>query len=170
MTLTRQVTAMRKWTSWWAHGCALVAIGTSTLAAQAVRPQAASKPPQTDTATKIEIYGFGQGDMIYDFKTNDPIWFDVNRPSKLPAFPDEFGHNDHTWLSARQSRFGTKASIPTGVGPDITVVFDWDLFGVGPDAGQTTIRPRHMYGQWGRFGGGQLESPFMDLDVFPNIL
>jgi hypothetical protein len=27
-----------------------------------------------------------------------------------------------------------------------------------------------MYGQWGVFGGGQLESPFMDLDVFPNIL
>jgi hypothetical protein len=73
-------------------------------------------------------------------------------------------------LSARQSRFGTKATIPTSHGPDITVVFDWDLFGVGIDAGQTTIRPRHMYGRWGKFGAGQLESPFMDLDVFPNIL
>ena len=50
------------------------------------------------------------------------------------------------------------------------MVFDWDLFGVGLDAGQTTIRPRHMYGQWGKFGAGQTESPFMDLDVFPNIL
>ena len=50
------------------------------------------------------------------------------------------------------------------------MVFDWDLFGVGVDAGQTTIRPRHMYGQWGVFGAGQTESPFMDLDVFPNIL
>ena len=91
-------------------------------------------------------------------------------PSKLPAFQDEFGHNGHTWFSARQSRFGAKASIPTSSGKDIKVVFDWDLFGVGVDAGQTTIRPRHMYGQWGDFGGGQLESPFMDLDVFPNIL
>ena len=44
------------------------------------------------------------------------------------------------------------------------------MFGVGADAGQTTIRLRHAYGQWGKFGGGQLESPFMDLDVFPNIL
>jgi hypothetical protein len=125
---------------------------------------------QKDTSIKIEIYGFTQGDMINDFKTNNPDWFDVNRPSKLPAFDNEFGHNGHTWLSARQSRFGTKATIPTSYGPDIKVVFDWDLFGVGVDAGQTTIRPRHMYGQWGKFGGGQTESPFMDLDVFPNIL
>lgn len=126
---------------------------------------------QTDTATKIEIYGFAMGDAIYDFVQNNPDWFDVSRPSKLPAFKNEFGGDHRTWLSARQSRFGTRASIPTGNGrPDIKVVFDWDLFGVGIDQGQTTIRPRHMYGQWGKLGGGQLESPFMDLDVFPNIL
>ncbi len=128
-----------------------------------------AKKQQADTSIKIEIYGFTQGDMINDFKTNNPDWFDVNRPSRLPAFTDEFGHNGHTWLSARQSRFGAKATIPTSTKP-ITVVFDWDLFGVGVDAGQTTIRPRHMYGQWGVFGAGQTESPFMDLDVFPNIL
>ena len=161
---------MSKWTRWCVCGATLVAMDAQLVAAQAVQPQAASKAQQTDTATKIEIYGFAQGDAIYDFKTNDPNWFDVNRPSKLPAFPDEFGHNGRTWLSARQTRFGTKATIPTGIGPDITVVFDWDLFGVGPDAGQTTIRPRHMYGQWGKLGAGQTESPFMDLDVFPNIL
>ena len=123
-----------------------------------------------DSGRRFEIYGFAQGDAIGDFNTNNPDWFDVNRPSKLPAFQDEFGHNGHTWFSARQSRFGTKAVIPTSAGPDVNIVFDWDLFGVGPDAGQTTIRPRHMYGQWGKFGGGQLESPFMDVDVFPNIL
>lgn len=170
ITLNRKGLIMQTWTRSWLYGVALVAIGTGTIGGQAVQPQAANKPQQNDTATKIEIYGFAQGDLIYDFKTNNPDWFDVNRPSRLPAFPDEFGHNGHTWLSARQSRFGTKAAIPTGIGPDINVVFDWDLFGVGLDAGQTTIRPRHMYGQWGRFGGGQLESPFMDLDVFPNIL
>ena len=53
---------------------------------------------------------------------------------------------------------------------DLKTVFDFDLFGVGIDAGQTTIRLRHAYGQWGPVGAGQLESPFMDLDVFPNIL
>src|SRR6185369_4322658 len=50
-------------------------------------------------------------------------------------------------------RFGVKAAVPT-YGKDFKVVFEFDLFGVGPDAGQTTIRPRHMYGQWGKFGGG----------------
>jgi hypothetical protein len=160
----------------WSIGLAslLVVGGARLVQPQGVAPQGTSasapaKKQQTDTSIKIEIYGFTQGDMINDFKTNNPDWFDVNRPSKLPAFTDEFGHNGHTWLSARQSRFGTKATIPTSTKP-ITVVFDWDLFGVGVDAGQTTIRPRHMYGQWGVFGAGQTESPFMDLDVFPNIL
>ena len=79
----------------------------------------------------------------------------MNRPTELPKTPDEFGHNGHTWFSARQSRFGTHATIPTST-RDITVTFEWDLFAVGPDAGQTTIRPRLMYGQWGDVGGGQL--------------
>ncbi|HZI43000.1 MAG TPA: DcaP family trimeric outer membrane transporter [Gemmatimonadaceae bacterium] len=150
-------------------GAVLLAIAFGDLAAQTAKPQAKAKA-QSDTATRIEIYGFAQADAIGDFKSNNPDWFDVNRPSKLPAFEDEFGHNGHTWFSARQTRFGAKATIPTSRGKDIKVVFDWDLFGVGVDAGQTTIRPRHMYGQWGDFGGGQLESPFMDLDVFPNII
>lgn len=150
-------------------GAALLAIAVGGAGAQAAKPQAKAKA-QPDTTTRIEIYGFAQADAIGDFRSNNPDWFDVNRPSKLPAFEDEFGHNGHTWFSARQTRFGTKAMIPTSSGKDIKVVVDWDLFGVGVDAGQTTIRPRHMYGQWGDFGGGQLESPFMDLDVFPNIL
>ena len=144
---------------------ALAAIG----AARAQQVSTQSKT-QADSGRRFEIYGFAQGDAIGDFKTNNPDWFDVNRPSKLPSFPDEFGHDGHSWFSARQTRFGTKAVIPTSDGPDVNIVLDWDLFGVGLDAGQTTIRPRHMYGQFGQFGGGQLESPFMDLDVFPNIL
>ena len=164
-----------------ALGGAIVLLGIAIPGAspQLVKTQSTGKTPrdtatkaskaQMDTSRKLEIYGFAQGDLIVDFKTNDPNWFDVNRPSRLPSQPEQFGHNGHSWVSARQSRFGTKATLPT-TGPNIDVVFDWDLFGVGPDAGQTTIRPRHIYGQWGHFGGGQLESPFMDLDVFPNIL
>ena len=166
----------------WALAGAIVLLGIAIpgAAPQTVKSQAATKASRdsanktakaaADSGRRFEIYGFAQGDAIGDFNTNNPDWFDVNRPSKLPAFQDEFGHNGHTWFSARQSRFGTKAVIPTSSGPDVNIVFDWDLFGVGPDAGQTTIRPRHMYGQWGKFGGGQLESPFMDVDVFPNIL
>ena len=47
---------------------------------------------------------------------------------------------------------------------------EFDLFGVGPDAGLTTIRLRHAYGQFKQIGAGQTNSQFMDADVFPNIL
>jgi hypothetical protein len=122
-----------------------------------------------DTTTKFEIYGFAQGDMIFDARRTDPNWFDVNRPTKLPSFGTEFNANGNTYFSARQTRFGVKATRETDHG-NLIANFDFDLFGVGVDAGQTTIRLRHAYGQWGQFGAGQLESPFMDLDVFPNIL
>jgi hypothetical protein len=117
----------------------------------------------------LEIFGFAQADGIYDFNQNNPDWFDVNRPTKLPAFDDQFGENSHTWVSARQTRFGVKTFVPAGH-YDLKTVFDFDMFGVGIDAGQTTIRLRHAYGQWGPVGAGQVETPFMDVDVFPNIL
>ena len=151
----------------------LIALVTGNAFAQAVTPQngtgANSKKQPNDTSTTIEIYGFAMGDNIYDFGTNNPDWFDVVRPSKLPSFSGEFGRQHRTWLSARQTRFGVKAAVPT-YGKDFKVVFEFDLFGVGPDAGQTTIRPRHMYGQWGKFGAGQTNSVFMDIDVFPNSI
>jgi hypothetical protein len=42
------------------------------------------------------------------------------------------------------------------------------MFGTGVDAGQTTFRLRHAYGELGHFGGGQNWSTFVDPDVFPN--
>jgi len=94
----------------------------------------------------------------------------VNRPSKLPAFDDQFGQDNHMYFSARQSRIGAKATFPYARFAPFVAVFEFDLFGVGVDAGQTTIRPRHMYGQWGQFGAGQTNSVFMDVDVFPNTI
>jgi hypothetical protein len=44
------------------------------------------------------------------------------------------------------------------------------MFGVGGDAGQTTIRLRHAWGQWKTIGAGQTNSQFMDGDVFPNVI
>src|SRR4029077_16172642 len=48
---------------------------------------AQTAPTQAQTPPKryLDIYGFAQLDLGYDFKTNDPNWFDVNRPSKLPS-------------------------------------------------------------------------------------
>jgi hypothetical protein len=62
-----------------------------------------------------------------------------------------------------------KSSTPTAFG-DLNTIFEFELFGTGVDAGQTTFRLRHAYGELGQFGAGQTWSPFMDIDVFPNSL
>lgn len=116
-----------------------------------------------------EIYGFVQTDVGYDFGRNDPLWFDVIRPSKLPAYENEFGEDGVSYFSVRQTRFGIKSWLPTKK-ESIKTIFEWELFGVGNDAGDTTIRLRHAYGQYKKFGAGQYWSPFMDIDVFPNSL
>src|SRR4029078_8897181 len=41
----------------------------------------------------LEIYGFGQADAIVDFNQTNPDWYDVVRPSRLPAFPNQFGED-----------------------------------------------------------------------------
>ena len=48
--------------------------------------------------------------------------------------------------------------------------FEFDLFGTGVDAGQTTFRVRHMYAKWGPFLAGQTNTLFMDGDIFPNVI
>ena len=128
--------------------------------------------PQDDGArgeSTFEIYGFAMLDAGYQFKQNDPNWFDVIRPTKLPSFPNEFAPNGKVYYGVRQSRFGVKSSTPTKYGP-LKTQFEFELFGTGVDAGQTTFRLRHAYGELGQFGAGQTWSPFMDIDVFPNSL
>jgi len=114
-----------------------------------------------------EIYGFVQTDGIYDGGTINPDWFDAMRPSKLPAFKNEFGEDGNTYFSVRQTRFGVKSWFPTRAG-QVKGIFEFDMFGVGANAGQTAIRLRHAYVEYGKFGAGQFHSPFMDIDVFPN--
>ncbi len=130
-------------------------------------PAAAQAAP--DTKPSLEVYGFGQADAISDFKQNNPDWYDVNRPSRLPSVADEFGQDGHFYLSPRQSRLGVKAETPTPSGV-VKGQFEFDMFGVGADAGQTTIRLRHAWGQWKEIGAGLTNSAFMDADVFPNVL
>jgi len=122
-----------------------------------------------DSSHTMDIYGFVMLDNGYEVNQNDPDWFDVVRPTKLPSFANEFGTDGKWFASVRQSRFGVKTSTPTRLG-DLTTQFEFELFGVGPDAGQTTIRLRHAYGELGQFGAGQTWSPFMDIDVFPNTI
>jgi hypothetical protein len=86
---------------------------------------------------------------------------------KLPAFANEFGEDGHFFAGVRQSRFGAKGFVPTDLG-ELKTIFEFELFGTGVDAGQTTFRLRHAWGELGQIGAGQTWSPFMDPDVFPN--
>jgi hypothetical protein len=145
----------------------LALLVTSAVDARAQAPPAS--PPTQPPPPSLTIYGFGQADAIADFNQNDPNWFDLNRPSRLPSFQNQFGQDGRFYLSPRQSRFGARATIPTSSG-DVTANFEFDMFGTGKDAGLTTIRLRHAWGQFKQIGAGQTNSQFMDPDVFPNIL
>ena len=119
--------------------------------------------------THAEVYGFVMTDAGFMGTRVDPDWFDTMRPTKLPSFKDEFGKDGQTFFGVRQSKIGVTYSAP--VGPhELKTKFEFDMYGVGADAGQTTMRPRIFYGEWGKWGAGQTMSPFMDLDVFPNCM
>ena len=146
--------------------------GHSASAAKNSRRSADTSQPETaaDTSIKIEIYGFTQGDMINDFKTNNPDWFDVNRPSRLPAFEDEFG--------AQRAHLAQRASVALRHegAPSRRARSRSPSCSIGISSASASTPARRRFGRatctdsGGVFGAGQTESPFMDLDVFPNIL
>ncbi len=129
----------------------------------------ATNAAQTSSKAWMDIYGFAMMDIGYDFKQIDPNWFDTMKVTKLPSVADQFGKDGSLFIGVRQTRFGVKSSVPTDLG-DLTTKFEFDLFGVGVDAGQTTIRLRYAWGELGQFGAGQTDSPFEDPDIWPNSL
>ncbi len=133
------------------------------LAATVLRAQEEEKPKS------MEIYGFIMMDAGYNFNQIHPDWFDVVRPTKLPAYKNEYGTDGNAYFSVRQTRLGFKNYFQTGMG-ELKTQFEFEMFGTGVDAGQTTIRLRHAYAELGKFGVGQYWSPFMDIDVFPNTV
>lgn len=135
----------------------------------AALPASAQQPPQDEPKPSMEIYGFAMLDIGQNFTQIDPDWFDTMRVTKLPSYEKQFGNDNSTFAGVRQSRFGVRTSSPTALG-ELKTQFEFELFGTGVDAGQTTFRLRHAYGELGAFGAGQYWSPFMDIDVFPNSI
>src|SRR5262249_51782581 len=140
------------------------AIVDATYTTPATTPAEPPTPKKQDGKgeSTFTIYGFAMLDAGYQFKQNDPNWFDVIRPTKLPAFRDQFEPDGKTYYGVRQSRLGVKSTTPTKYG-ELKTQFEFELFGTGVDAGQTTFRLRHAYGELGQFGAGQTWSPFMDI-------
>jgi hypothetical protein len=139
------------------------------VAVPSARSQDAAKGPAAESKPSMTVYGFAMVDIGQNFKQIDPNWFDTMRITKLPSYADQFGKDNSTFFGVRQTRFGVKTSMPTDLG-DFKAKFEIDMFGTGADAGQTTIRLRHAYGELGAFGAGQTDSPFEDPDVWPNSL
>jgi hypothetical protein len=142
------------------------------LAASVAAALLASAPAAAEeTGRSFEIYGFAQADAIYDFGRMNPDWDDAFRPSKIANPEGIYGTDGQASVSVKQSRFGVKGTMPTAADrAPINFKFEFDLFGVGGDAGQTTFRLRHAYGEWGSLLAGQTNSIFMDIDVFPNVI
>jgi hypothetical protein len=128
---------------------------------------ALAAPAFAQDGTRLDFSGFAMLDMGYQTNQNHPDWFDTLRPTKLPSFENEFGADGNFYAGVRQSRFGVRSFTPTDVG-ELRTIFEFELFGTGVDAGQTTFRLRHAWGELGKIGAGQTWSPFMDPDVFPN--
>jgi len=137
----------------------------------AAAQQADSLPPTPRRSANhhFEIYGFAQIDAIQDFDRVNPDWDATLRPSRIPTTEGEFGSDGQTIFSVRQSRLGAKANGQVA-GKNYEAKFEIDMYGVGGDAGQTTIRLRHAYGRWGPILAGQTNSLFMDGDLFPNVV
>jgi hypothetical protein len=143
--------------------------------APAGQGEAMLPPPKEEEESKrarLEISGFAMLDAIHDFNRVDPDWAATLRPSKIGVHCPEdagCGNDGETTLSVRQSRLNFQGFIPTRVG-EMKTRFEFELFGVGDDAGQTTFRLRHAYGELGPVLAGQTWSVFMDPDVYPNTI
>jgi len=130
---------------------------------------ATSALAQEEKKKTMEIYGFIMTDAGYNVNQIHPDWYDVVRPTKLPAYKNQYGADGNFYFSVRQTRLGFKNYFETPLG-ELKTQFEFEMFGTGVDAGQTTIRLRHAYAELGKFGVGQYWSPFMDIDVFPNTV
>jgi hypothetical protein len=124
-------------------------------------------PENQDEKSTMELYGFAMLDMGFQFRQNHPDWFDVIRPTQLPSFRDQYAPNGKFYTGVRQSRLGVKTSTPTRFG-ELKTIFEFELFGTGADAGKTTFRLRHAYGELGKVGAGQYWTVFGDTDAYPN--
>jgi hypothetical protein len=95
----------------------------------ATQGKAEGVPQEKADQSSIDLYGFIMLDSGYDFKTNNPDWFDVVRPTQLPSSSGEFAPDGKAYFGTRQTRFGLKTSTPTGLG-NLKTQFEFELFGL----------------------------------------
>ncbi|KGO96694.1 DcaP family trimeric outer membrane transporter [Flavobacterium enshiense] len=124
---------------------------------------------QQDNETVITIVGQVMTDTGYNFNQINPDYFDVLRPTQLPAYKNQYGTDGNVFFGVRQSMLGFSSLTPTRYGP-LTTRFSFDMFGVGADAGQTTFHMLYAYVELGKLGFGHNWGLFCDFDGFPNAI
>jgi hypothetical protein len=124
----------------------------------------------TEPEKTMEIFGFIQMDSGYDFGRMNPDWYDTMRPTQiLDSEGNEYESQGVYYMSVRQTSFGVKNYVETPIGK-VKTLFEFDLFGMGKEVGNTAFRLKHAYVELGKFGVGQTNSLFTDSDVYPNIV
>ncbi|HEY6143263.1 MAG TPA: DcaP family trimeric outer membrane transporter [Flavobacterium sp.] len=124
----------------------------------------------TESDKIMDIFGFVMMDSGYDFGRMNPDWYDTMRPTQiLDKQGNEYQPQGVFYMSVRQTTFGVKNYIETPMG-QVKTHFEFDLFGMGKEAGNTAFRLKHAYAELGKFGVGQTNSLFTDTDVYPNIV
>jgi hypothetical protein len=137
-------------------------------AAAAPAPAPAASAPGA-AKPRIEAYGQVMFDAIHDAKKMNPAWQATLRPSQIPVqCPGDpgCGKDGASVMSVRQSSLGVRAALPTPLG-ELKTDLAFDLFGTD---GSTSIHWLRAWAELGRWGVGQTDSNFMDLDAFPNVI
>lgn len=124
---------------------------------------------QENAKNRYDIYGQIMTDLGFNTGQINPDYFDVMRPTQLPAWENQYGTDGNLSFGVRQSRLGFKSFIPTKIG-ELQTRFEFDLFGLGKNAGQTAFHLLYAYAELRMFGAGHHWSLFSDIDGFPNTL
>jgi hypothetical protein len=128
-----------------------------------------AKAQKQEQENGLEVHGFIKITIGYNFDQIDPNWFDAMRVTKLPQYENQFGPDGKIFFSVRETRVGLNSWTQTPLG-QLKSKFEFDLYGSGPNEGQTAFHFRKAYVEIGKFLVGQTESTFTDTDVDPNIL
>lgn len=116
----------------------------------------------------MEISGWANLDLIYDFDRVAPHYEETLVPTTIPTVPGLYGSDGNFIPSVKQTKlsFTSTGQTPLGAG---SAWIEFDLFGTGSDAGETTFNLRHAWFELGGWGAGQTWSTFMDISTWPNV-
>ena len=141
---------------------------TSTAEIAVAAPPAAVVGVADVAGPSMELSGWVNLDMIYDFDRVAPEYESTLVPTTIPTEPGIYGSDGNFITSIKQSKlsFVSEADTPLGRAKGW---LEFDLFGTGSNAGQTSFNLRHAWFEVGRWGAGQTWSTFMDISTWPNV-